>query len=140
MLQALTENDLARLIKTALKSPKGLSYLNVEITDPMIDMIAGFANGDARTALNTLKMAVTNVISLDKTTVTEDVLKQCIGKKSLLYDKKGEEHYNLISALHKSMRNLTRTQPYTGWRVCWKQGRKEGTLRISCFSFILAYF
>ena len=106
VLQALTENDLARLIKTALKSPKGLGYLNVEITDPMIDMIAGFANGDARTALNTLEMAVTNgVISLDKTTVTEDVLKQCIGKKSLLYDKKGEEHYNLISALHKSMRN-----------------------------------
>ena len=106
VLQALTENDLARLIKTALKSPKGLGYLNVEITDPMIDMIAGFADGDARTALNTLEMAVTNgVISLDKTTVTEDVLKQCIGKKSLLYDKKGEEHYNLISALHKSMRN-----------------------------------
>ena len=106
MLQALTENDLARLIKTALKSPKGLGYLNVEITDPMIDMIAGFADGDARTALNTLEMAVTNgVISPDKTTVTEDVLKQCIGKKSLLYDKKGEEHYNLISALHKSMRN-----------------------------------
>ena len=106
VLQALTENDLARLIKTALKSPKGLGYLNVEITDPMIDMIAGFADGDARTALNTLEMAVTNgVISPDKTTVTEDVLKQCIGKKSLLYDKKGEEHYNLISALHKSMRN-----------------------------------
>lgn len=106
VLQALTENDLARLIKTALKSPKGLGYLNVEITDPMIAMIAGFANGDARTALNTLEMAVTNgVISPDKTTVTEDVLKQCIGKKSLLYDKKGEEHYNLISALHKSMRN-----------------------------------
>ena len=106
VLQALTENDLARLIKTALKSPKGLGYLNVEITDSMIDMIAGFANGDARTALNTLEMAVTNgVISPDKTTVTEDVLKQCIGKKSLLYDKKGEEHYNLISALHKSMRN-----------------------------------
>ena len=72
----------------------------------MIEMVAGFADGDARTALNTLEMAVTNgVISPDKTTVTEDVLKQCIGKKSLLYDKKGEEHYNLISALHKSMRN-----------------------------------
>ena len=106
MLQALTEDDLARLIKNALKSPKGLGYLNVEITNHMIEMIAGFADGDARTALNTLEMAVTNgVISPDKTTVTEDVLKQCIGKKSLLYDKKGEEHYNLISALHKSMRN-----------------------------------
>jgi len=106
VLQALTEDDLARLIKNALKSPKGLGYLNVEITNHMIEMIAGFADGDARTALNTLEMAVTNgVISPDKTTVTEDVLKQCIGKKSLLYDKKGEEHYNLISALHKSMRN-----------------------------------
>ena len=50
----------------------------------MMDMIAGFANGDARTALNTLEMAVTNRgISPDKTTVTEDVLKQCIGKKEL---------------------------------------------------------
>ena len=106
VLQALTQDDLARLIKMALTSTKGLGYLNVEITDDMVDMIAGFADGDARTALNTLEMAVTNgVISPDKTTVTEDVLKQCIGKKSLLYDKKGEEHYNLISALHKSMRN-----------------------------------
>jgi len=51
-------------------------------------------------------MAVTNgEISADKTTVTMEVLKQCIGKKSFLYDKKGEEHYNIISALHKSMRN-----------------------------------
>ena len=72
----------------------------------MISMIAEFANGDARTALNVLEMAVTNgEISSDKTSITLDVLKQCIGKKSLLYDKKGEEHYNLISALHKSMRN-----------------------------------
>ena len=74
--------------------------------DHMLDMIAQFAAGDARTALNTLEMAVTNgEISADKTTVTMEVLKQCIGKKSFLYDKKGEEHYNIISALHKSMRN-----------------------------------
>ena len=69
-------------------------------------MIAQFANGDARTALNTLEMAVLNgEISAEETTVTAEVLEQCISRKSLLYDKNGEEHYNLISALHKSMRN-----------------------------------
>ena len=76
------------------------------MADELVDMIARFADGDARTALNVLEMAVTNgEISADKTTVTAEVLRQCIGRKSLLYDKKGEEHYNLISALHKSMRN-----------------------------------
>ncbi len=106
VLQPLSSNDLFRLLKRTLKSQKGFGYLNIEISDDMISMIAEFANGDARTALNVLEMAVTNgEISSDKTSITLDVLKQCIGKKSLLYDKKGEEHYNLISALHKSMRN-----------------------------------
>lgn len=106
VLQALTTENLCDLLKRTLKSQKGFGYLNVEITDEMIGMIAEFANGDARTALNILEMAVTNGdISPDKTTVTLEILKQCIGKKSLMYDKKGEEHYNLISALHKSMRN-----------------------------------
>lgn len=106
VLQALTQENLSSLLKKALKSPKGLGYLEVDIDDHMLDMIAQFAAGDARTALNTLEMAVTNgEISADKTTVTMEVLKQCIGKKSFLYDKKGEEHYNIISALHKSMRN-----------------------------------
>ena len=106
VLQALTQENLSCLLKKALKSPKGLGYLDVDIDDHMLDMIAQFAAGDARTALNTLEMAVTNgEISADKTAVTMEVLKQCIGKKSFLYDKKGEEHYNIISALHKSMRN-----------------------------------
>lgn len=106
VLQALTREDIAKLLKRTLKSDQGFGYLNIEISDDMIEMIAGFANGDARTALNVLEMAVTNgEISGDKTTITPEVLKQCIGRKSLLYDKKGEEHYNLISALHKSMRN-----------------------------------
>ena len=73
----------------------------------MLETIAAFANGDARTALNTLEMAVTNGIldEAGRTTVTREVVEQCIGGKALLYDKNGEEHYNLISALHKSMRN-----------------------------------
>ena len=106
VLQALGTDDLTELLNHALKSPKGLGYLNVDISDELISMIAAFANGDARTALNVLEMAVTNgEISAEKTTVTKEILEQCISKKSLLYDKNGEEHYNLISALHKSMRN-----------------------------------
>ena len=106
VLQALEKEDLEDLIRRAIKNPKGFGFLNIDITDDMIGMIAEFANGDARTALNTLEMAVNNgEISAEKTTVTLESLKQCIGKRTLLYDKKGEEHYNLISALHKSMRN-----------------------------------
>ena len=106
VLQALSTEDLTELLHHALKSPKGFGYLNVEISEDLIHAIAGFANGDARTALNVLEMAVTNgTISAEKTTVTKEILEQCISKKSLLYDKNGEEHYNLISALHKSMRN-----------------------------------
>lgn len=106
VLQALKQEDLEELLHRALKSEKGFGYLNIDITDDMIRMIAEFANGDARTALNTLEMAVTNgEILSDRTVVSLETLRQCIGKKNLLYDKKGEEHYNLISALHKSMRN-----------------------------------
>ena len=69
----------------------------------MLEMIARFADGDARRGFNLLEMAVTNgQIEGDRTIVTREILEHCLGKKSLLYDKKGEEHYNLISALHKS--------------------------------------
>ena len=106
VLESLKAEDIVLLLKRALKSPDGLGYLKVEITDGMLEMIAGFSEGDARKAFNLLEMAVSNgQIEGNKTTVTMDVLKRCLGKKSLLYDKKGEEHYNLISALHKSMRN-----------------------------------
>ena len=106
VLQALSTEDVAGQLKRTLKSQQGFGYLNIDITDDMVEMIARFAGGDARTALNVLEMAVTNgEIGPEKTTITPEVLRQCIGRKSLLYDKKGEEHYNLISALHKSMRN-----------------------------------
>ena len=106
VLKALEENDLVKLLRNALKNPKGFGGQNVQISDDSIRAIAAFANGDARTALNPLEMAVLNgEISAEGVTVTPETLEQCISRKSLLYDKNGEEHYNLISALHKSMRN-----------------------------------
>ena len=106
VLKALTEDDLVKLLKRALESPKGFGDEAIRIDDDTVRMIAVFANGDARTALSTLEMSVLNGEFDGKTTtVTKETVEQCTSKKSLLYDKNGEEHYNLISALHKSMRN-----------------------------------
>lgn len=107
VLKELTVEDLLSLLRRALTDPRGFGSQKIEISDDLLEMIARFANGDARTALSTLEMAVLNG-ELDHSgtvTVTKETLEQCTSKKSLLYDKNGEEHYNLISALHKSMRN-----------------------------------
>ncbi len=107
VLKELDEKDLAGLLSHALRDKRGLGSMEVHMEERLLDIIAAFADGDARRALNALEMAVLNgQISPDgSVTVTEELLEQCLGKKTLLYDKKGEEHYNLISALHKSMRN-----------------------------------
>ncbi|MBR1606500.1 MAG: replication-associated recombination protein A, partial [Clostridia bacterium] len=98
--------ELVSLLQRALEDPRGFGEEKINISPDLLEMIAGFANGDARSALSTLEMVVLNGDVEDGvTTVTPETLEQCISKKSLLYDKKGEEHYNLISALHKSMRN-----------------------------------
>ena len=95
------------MLRRALADPRGFGDRVVVMEDDMPERIASFANGDARTALNTLEMVVLNgELQPDgSTVVTRETLEQCTSKKSLLYDKHGEEHYNLISALHKSMRN-----------------------------------
>ncbi len=106
VLQELKTEELCALLKHALTDPRGFGGQTVEISDGLIASIAAFANGDARSALSTLEMAVLNGnFDGGKTVVTAETLEQCISKKSLLYDKNGEEHYNIISALHKSMRN-----------------------------------
>lgn len=107
VLKALEEKDLRELLGHALRSRKGFGGMDIEIGPAHLDAIARFANGDARTALNTLEMAVLNgeMDAAGKLHVNEEVLAQCMNRRSLLYDKNGEEHYNLISALHKSMRN-----------------------------------
>ncbi|MST54644.1 replication-associated recombination protein A [Pyramidobacter sp. SM-530-WT-4B] len=106
VLQALATEELVALLQRALADPRGFGGQNVRIAPGLLEAIANFANGDARSALSTLEMVVLNGNRAGgEIVVTPEVLEQCISKKSLLYDKKGEEHYNLISALHKSMRN-----------------------------------
>ena len=106
VLQALKTEELTELLQRAITDERGFGDKNVVIDKELLEAIAVFANGDARSALSTLEMAVLNGDDDgEKIVVTKENLEQCTSKKSLLYDKGGEEHYNIISALHKSMRN-----------------------------------
>ncbi|MBQ3786908.1 MAG: replication-associated recombination protein A [Lachnospiraceae bacterium] len=107
VLKALTVEDLVSLMRRAFTDDRGFAGQKIEISDDILEKIAVFSNGDARGALSTLEMVVLNsdIASDGSVTVTNETLEQCTSRKSLLYDKNGEEHYNLISALHKSMRN-----------------------------------
>ena len=106
VLKALSSEELTELLTRALKDERGFGEMKVEIAPELVEAIANKANGDARSALSTLEMAVLNgEFDGQKTIVTAETVEQCTQRKSLLYDKSGEQHYNLISALHKSMRN-----------------------------------
>lgn len=107
VLKELSSDDILTLLKRALEDERGFGKEKIDITEEELETIAAFANGDARSALTTLDMIITNVkITKDGTLkVTKENIEDCLTKKTLLYDKNGEEHYNIISALHKSMRN-----------------------------------
>ena len=106
VLKGLGEDDLVTLLRRAVADPRGFGSLKVCISDDQLRVLAVFANGDARAALSSLEMVVLNCGGEGGELVVDDgVLEQCTSRKSLLYDKGGEEHYNIISALHKSMRN-----------------------------------
>lgn len=107
VLQPLTEEDIEALLRRALTDPRGFGATPVRIAPELVRALARFANGDARNALTTLEMVVLNGEADEDggVTVNEETIAQCTSRKSLLYDKDGEEHYNIISALHKSMRN-----------------------------------
>ena len=106
VLKELSSDDILTLLKRALTEDKVFSQEKIEISDDDLKIIANFANGDARSALTTLDMIITNAEEKDGIlTVTKDTIEDCLTKKTLLYDRNGEEHYNIISALHKSMRN-----------------------------------
>jgi len=106
VLNPLTVADIAKLIKRVIKDPRAFPQKQINISDELIEKIATFSNGDARTALNVLEMAVNSAKENNGIiTITTEVLTEVMQRKALLYDKSGDEHYNLISALHKSMRN-----------------------------------
>lgn len=106
VLKELSTAALVDVLQAALDNPNGFPDLTIKLQTDTLQLIAEFANGDARMALNTLEMAVLNgEREGHEVTVTEAGLYQLINTKSLRYDKNGEEHYNVISALHKSMRN-----------------------------------
>ena len=107
VLKALSVEILVTLLKRAISDPRGFGNSKIQVSDDDLALIANFANGDARMCLSTLEMVVNNgdVLPDGTISITKENIEQCTSKKSLLYDKKGEEHYNLISALHKSMRN-----------------------------------
>jgi len=106
VLQALTREEILDLLRRALRDDRGFGRDHVEISDRGLEAIAAFCNGDARSGLSTLEMVVLNgEAGAGGIRVTDEIISQCLSRKSLMYDKDGEEHYNLISALHKSMRN-----------------------------------
>lgn len=106
VLQSLTEDEIFALLKRAMTDSRGFGGQNIQIEDDLLKKIAVFANGDARRALSTLEMTVLNAdLTATGAVVTDKTIEAVTEKKSLLYDKSGEEHYNIISALHKSMRN-----------------------------------
>ncbi|MBQ9425028.1 MAG: replication-associated recombination protein A [Erysipelotrichaceae bacterium] len=106
VLKQLSADDIVTLLKKALNDERAFENKKIHISDEDLYFIANFSNGDARTALSTLEMAVINSDEKDgQITVDQQIIEDITSKKSFLYDKKGEEHYNIISALHKSMRN-----------------------------------
>jgi len=107
VLSALEPEDIAKIISRALSDKeKGLGNMKIAITDEAIGFLGDMANGDARSALNALELAVKSAKQLKNKTIkiSTDAVKEAFQKSHLLYDRAGEEHYNIISALHKSMR------------------------------------
>lgn len=106
VLRAIGKEDMIALINRAIKSERGFGDYKVEIGEDEIGLIAEASGGDARGALNILETAVLNGDEEEgRVRVTKENIEQCIGKKAFLYDKNGDGHYDMISALHKSMRN-----------------------------------
>ncbi len=104
VLKALTEDQVAKLLQRALTDKeRGLGNLNVTAEDDVLRLIAVYTNGDARAACNVLEVSA--ALAGAGGFLNKDIAKAALQKRTLIYDKSGEEHYNLISALHKSVRN-----------------------------------
>ncbi|ADW69411.1 replication-associated recombination protein A [Granulicella tundricola] len=105
-LQPLSEDEVIALLRRALAdSEYGLGESGVEADEDALASIAAYASGDARTALNALEVAAQLATGRGETTITKPLAAEAMQRRMLLYDKKGEQHYDIISALHKSVRN-----------------------------------
>ena len=106
VLKELSLEDIMKVLNRAIKDERGFGNEKIEISEENLKIIANLAAGDARNALTTLEVIVTNAKKENGIIkITKSVIEESLNKKTLLYDKNGEEHYNIISALHKSMRN-----------------------------------
>lgn len=106
VLHPLSAEDIEVILKKAISDPeRGLGTLSIDIKEDTIRFLAEVANGDARTALNALELAVrASKEDAEQIVIDEELIKESLQKTHLIYDRQGEEHYNIISALHKSMR------------------------------------
>jgi putative ATPase len=108
VLQPLTEDQIVQLLRRALTDEdRGLGSLHLQASDDVLKKIASYTSGDARSAYNVLEVAASlaQQSGIQPAEITDDIIRDALQKRTLLYDKAGEEHYNLISALHKSVRN-----------------------------------
>jgi putative ATPase len=105
-LRALSEDEIVTLLRRALTdNERGLGAMRIEAADDAFRMIASYSSGDARNALNALEVAAKLAEAHAEKAITPEIATEALQQRTLLYDKQGEEHYNLISALHKSVRN-----------------------------------
>ena len=105
-LEPLKKEDIFEILKNSLKNPEGLASFNVEISDETLMKIAEISNGDVRTALNGLEIAVltTQIDNDGKIRITDEIMKNSVQTRKALFDKNGDSHYDNISAFIKSMR------------------------------------
>lgn len=105
-LKPLSVENIFTILKNAIKNPEGLGSYNINIEDETLKKIAEISNGDVRTALNSLEIAVLTT-PVDKNgliNITNEIAAECVGKKKSMFDKTGDSHYDNISAFIKSMR------------------------------------
>jgi putative ATPase len=105
-LRALGQDEIVALLQRALQdSERGLGLLQLEVEEGALEAIASYSSGDARNALNALEVAAKLVEGRGEKLLTRALAAEALQQRVLLYDKKGEQHYDIISALHKSVRN-----------------------------------
>src|SRR6202167_183405 len=106
VLKPLSEDEVVTLLQRALKdNERGLGEMHIEASDNVLRKIASYSSGDARNAYNVLEVAASLAQQAGVSVLSDEIIQEALQKRVLLYDKGGEEHYNIISALHKSVRN-----------------------------------